>query len=408
MTVRTDFNGVISDWLDEQAGRGAPDYLDEILSRTTRTRQRPAWSSLERLLPMQMTLRLAPVPKIAWLVAILGLVIALSAAALLVAGSRPHLASPFGLAANGVIAYGAADGDIHAYDPSTGASRLLVADPAHDETPEFAPDGSRFVFARQADANWMLMVADADGSNVRPLTGSINPEWNAWAPDSRRVAVVDTLPTTARLSVYSIDGAAPQHLAVDPVELVGWRSSNEIVYVGHTAEGWGLFSVTTDGSRPRPLVPQTADQDDWIAPVMPTDGTAVAWTEWTTGPTIRVLDLGSGKVRTVSYEGSSAGDGWPTSWSPDGQRFVFNRWNGTENHLAVGSIAGGPVIETGPAFPDFTDGAAGLFSPDGTRIVTRYGKDPDAIWILDPDGGPGERILSNVPAIASWQRIATP
>ena len=53
MTANYDFTGMISGWLDEQAGRGAPDYLDEILARTTRTRQRPAWSSLERWLSVQ-------------------------------------------------------------------------------------------------------------------------------------------------------------------------------------------------------------------------------------------------------------------------------------------------------------------------------------------------------------------
>ena len=47
-------------WLDDQAGRGAPDYLGEILVVTGKTRQHPAWSSLERWLPMQTTLRFAP------------------------------------------------------------------------------------------------------------------------------------------------------------------------------------------------------------------------------------------------------------------------------------------------------------------------------------------------------------
>ena len=63
MTLNDGFDRTVSDWLDEQAGRGAPGYLDEVLARTTRTRQRPAWSSLERWLPMHTTLRLAPVPQ---------------------------------------------------------------------------------------------------------------------------------------------------------------------------------------------------------------------------------------------------------------------------------------------------------------------------------------------------------
>ena len=56
------FERTLSDWLDEQAGRGVPDYLDEVLARTTRTRQRPAWSSLERWLPMDPTAPPRPRP----------------------------------------------------------------------------------------------------------------------------------------------------------------------------------------------------------------------------------------------------------------------------------------------------------------------------------------------------------
>jgi hypothetical protein len=48
MTLNDGFERTVSDWLDEQAGHGMPGYLDEALARTTRTRQRPAWSSLER------------------------------------------------------------------------------------------------------------------------------------------------------------------------------------------------------------------------------------------------------------------------------------------------------------------------------------------------------------------------
>ena len=68
MTLNDGFDRTVSDWLDEQAGHGMPDYLDETLARTTRTRQRPWWSSLERWLPVQTTLRFAPaLPGVAWL-----------------------------------------------------------------------------------------------------------------------------------------------------------------------------------------------------------------------------------------------------------------------------------------------------------------------------------------------------
>src|SRR5258708_12475050 len=95
MTARNDVNGIVSEWLDEQAGRGAPDYLDEILVRTTRTRQRPAWSSLERWLPVQMTFsgRLAPIPRLAWFAALLAILV-LPAPALFLARFAPPRPPP--------------------------------------------------------------------------------------------------------------------------------------------------------------------------------------------------------------------------------------------------------------------------------------------------------------------------
>ncbi len=170
MTLNDGFDRTVSDWLDEQAGRGAPGYLDEILTRTNRTRQRPAWSSLERWLPMQTTLRLTPVPRAAWLLAVLGLILALGAVALW-AGSRQRLPAPFGLARNGAIV-SSHDGDIYGVDPVTHAARLLIGGDTFDFGPTFSRDGTRLLFLRGSgnpgpDEGLSLTVADADGSHVR-------------------------------------------------------------------------------------------------------------------------------------------------------------------------------------------------------------------------------------------------
>jgi hypothetical protein len=150
MTARNDFNGVISDWLDEQAGRGAPDYLDEILARTTRTRQRPAWSSLERWLPVQTTLRFAPAPRLAWLLVLIALIAALGIAVLAVGSRSTQLPPPFGLARNGAILFGGTDHDIHTLAPMTGATTALIAGSASDARPWLSPDGTRFIFLRDS------------------------------------------------------------------------------------------------------------------------------------------------------------------------------------------------------------------------------------------------------------------
>ena len=57
-------------------------------------------------------------------------------------------------------------------------------------TPAWAPDGSRFSFALRAEGGPEGMyVADANGSNVRPLdTGGLAAGASFWSPDGEYVA----------------------------------------------------------------------------------------------------------------------------------------------------------------------------------------------------------------------------
>src|SRR6188508_3206841 len=100
--------------LDDLGAPNIPDYFDDMLRATARTRQRPAWSSLERWLPMGVIARPLPSrPFPTRSLAILLIVGALIATGLLVyAGTRPRLPDPFGPAGNGLIVYSTEGGDI--------------------------------------------------------------------------------------------------------------------------------------------------------------------------------------------------------------------------------------------------------------------------------------------------------
>ena len=143
MTHNEGFERLVSDWLHDRADWTAPSYLDEVLAQTRRIRQRPSWSGLDRWLPGGWAPPHIAAPRIGRLVVILALLLALAAAALLV-GSRPKLPPPFGLAGNGVILFGAGDGDLYALDVASGDSVPVVTGVPEDETPDFSHDGSRF------------------------------------------------------------------------------------------------------------------------------------------------------------------------------------------------------------------------------------------------------------------------
>ena len=87
----------LPDGLTDLADPRVPSYLDDILADTARQRQRPAWSFLERWLPMTLVLRrpaTAPPLRALW-VLILAAVLALAlAGGALVAGARMLLNGP--------------------------------------------------------------------------------------------------------------------------------------------------------------------------------------------------------------------------------------------------------------------------------------------------------------------------
>lgn len=414
MTLNDGFDRTVSVWLDEQAGRGAPGYLDEILTRTTRTRQRPAWSSLERWLPVQTTLRLAPVPRIAWLLVVLALIVALGVAVLAV-GSRRNLPAPFGLARNGALVYGAADGDIYALDPVTGKSTAIIAGPTIDASPTYSRDGSRLAFLRgraTADnSGQTLMVANADGSDVRALTEPlVNFGWFKWSPDGSRLALVDH--ETVR--ILDVDGTTAPTVLNIPAERMWWRpDGREVVF----QDPRGLYAIRVDGTGLRTIV-ANANITGAGAPALSPDGTEIAYTTaFSGGVVIHIVNVDTGQDRTPLFDGTTGVDGW-ANWSPDGTRLVFQRLIANcaapcSTQFVVGLATGGPVVETGPTMPPGSDNDIFYeFSPDGSKIIARFGPD-SSTWILEASGGPGERLSAadGPPTntgndFASWQRLA--
>ena len=100
--------------LSDLAAPATPDYLTDILGRTAATRQRSAWASLERWLPVDIATTRVPTRRLPSrqlaLLAVLALLVSLMLAAYI--GTRTtHVPPPFGPAENGRLIY-SADGDI--------------------------------------------------------------------------------------------------------------------------------------------------------------------------------------------------------------------------------------------------------------------------------------------------------
>ena len=408
MTLNDGFDRTVTDWLDVEAGRGSPGYLDEVLTRTTRTRQRPWWSSPERWLPVQSTARFAQVPRMAWLLVVLGLIVALGTAVLVV-GSPRRPPSPFGPGARGNVLYAAADGDIYAVDTATNVAHPLVTGAAADSSPVFAPDGSRFAFVRRdvgADST-SILVADADGSHQRQLTGfPQDVAGMVWSPDGTRLAVANADgmwvigPDVVSTNVTSAVSDANKYGWIESPQ---WRpNGHELIFVGSSLQlalQTAIYLVQSDGSGMRPIVGSTIAAP--LQPSLSADGTKVAYSiEGDAGREIHVADVETGVDRRVAFDGAVA-DVRP-HWSPDGTKLVFER-SGTDGfQLMIGSVTGGPVTAIGPTRPDKTGGAEVQFAPDGTRILAFYNADSTS-WVLDPSGGPGTKLDYAAITPPTWQ-----
>ena len=195
MTARRDVDRVIAIWLTEVAPEGHVDYLDETLGALDRVRQRPAWMSPGRWLPMQMTLPRVVVPRAAPFLAVLALLLIGLIVALAIAGGQKRLPAPFGLAANGLVTF-ESEGDILVANADGSGRRPLVAAQGTQWSPVFSRHGDRIAYwsAPKLGDPASLFVADADGTDARLMTGEQTfvvadglPAVN-WSPDDRRLA----------------------------------------------------------------------------------------------------------------------------------------------------------------------------------------------------------------------------
>jgi len=367
---------------------------------------------------VQTTLRFAPVPRLAWLVLVVGLVAAL-AVAYIVGTSQRHRPLPFGPARNGPIVYGGTDNDIYRLDPVTGATTALITGSSTDGAPLLSPDGTRLLFLRGSVTDpateaksGTIMVANDDGTNVRALTGQLTAMRDpAWSHDGTRIAVSSYADGRPTLQVFAVDGSSqPTVIDTDGMPsyyLTFGAGDRELIFRGSVGATDGLYAVGVDGRGLRTIVPPGTGDYANVSP----DGTKVAYQVWDgTAGSIHVADVSSGRDLTPVLDppsGAGLVDDNPV-WSPDGTQLVFVRYHGSNGyHLAVAAASGGPVREIGPLVPTNSGRAYAQFSPDGTSILAYFAAD-HSTWLLDPSGRiAARRLPTSIVEPSTWQRLGT-
>jgi Tol biopolymer transport system component len=411
---------------------GTPDYRDDIVRRTARVRQRPAWTFPERWLPVDLTTQAAPAARMPWrqlgILALIGILIALMAVAY-VGTQQQRLPAPFGPAANGLIPF-SRDGDLYLGDPVSGSSQLLLGGPERDWGASHSADGTWIAFIRDNGPVMMdVYVMRPDSTDIHRVTPESisDSSWAQWAPDSRHIAVIRPVASgegascadpcdVSELVLFDIAGSGP----VEPVataegmDFVQFRppDASELMYRALVDGKWGLFAMDPDGTNVRTLVEPTvpAEMDrSFSGATYSADGDRIFYEHGDENGCCRLWVMNADG--TDPHEFLPLGPAWDgqASVSPDGTRVAYwhNLDDGPSHGITVVRADGtGPVIETGP---ELSGTAHWIWSPDSSRILMfpTDGSSASA-YLLDPDGGPYTTVPWESDGDLDWQRLAPP
>jgi dipeptidyl aminopeptidase/acylaminoacyl peptidase len=410
--------------LTELAEPRTPDYLDDLLWQTAHTSQRPAWSLIERWLPMVDVAR-QPVlaPRIPWrsvglAVVLIALLVAAAAVALI--GTRPRLPEPFGLARNGLIAY-AADGDIYTVDPATGAAIAAVTGPETDLEPVWSLDGTRFAFERKvagATGPGLLFVAGPDGTELIQVTPESLAiiESYAFSPDGTELLIQANPTGLPSIFIAKSDGTGIRMLEIGmPAAESSWRPpmGDEILFA---RQDISLHAVNLMTGQVRTIVAPSSGRWRGVVGWSP-DGSQIAYREWVDSDDLTV------RTHIIAADGTNdrilpipedavweAGLGW----SNDGTRLIAIRGDtgGFESSRAVvrpfdGAGTGIEIDYPGVIQPECCTSWA--WAPDDSSILgtpsDESGNPLDQV-MLDPVSGRSRTLPWSSVSYPSWQRLA--
>jgi len=328
----------------------------------------------------------------------------------------------------------------------------LTQHAAGDFNPAFSPDGKQIAFSSDRDRYKAseIYVMHSDGSAPKRLTSSANWDGSpAWSADGEFIYSYSAAPGRSQIYRMSPDGSGRQQISRDGEEALSptITPTGRIAYAAKVDDEWQVVSVNADGTDHR--IESDGQQEYW-APAFDPRGRLVChgtrslddsdrFPDGLRGPfvvaapqpvelpdrslTVHSIrgsfpsvnavtgqiasDQGFERVASSRLDGSDMqvlfqpdkGSAWRSTWTKDG------RW------LACGV---GPTFARPGAHSDIwkfqSDGSEAMnltntpdandafphFSPDGTRIAFRSGRDGNhEIYVMNSDGSQPTRLTNH-------------
>jgi Tol biopolymer transport system component len=445
MSQRDDLDQLLSAWIEDPYTPPAPRYLDQVLEQTRRTRQLPAWASLERWNPMAdkaLDRTAGPPMRLAYLLLIVVLVAILAIGVALVGSRLLKSTDPIPQGGSAVLVFasladaaGSPAVDIYTVRADGTDLRRLTDGPGEKSAVAFSPDGRRIAYRDWQDGSESLVVMDAGGGNRTTLASSnsagsyCNRGAIAWSPDGSSLVfpVMAVCDSRFDLFIVAADGSTPARkllaegtYAVHPAwspdgKQIAFLGGNDSAgSVGQYVVDVGPGGALSGGLTPRRIGASTGD--------LANSGGDI---QWSPDGTKLAMISEAGDIVAVKPDGSGsrvlARQAYNPRWSPDGRHVAFHRQVDPSEFLNDRPCTARIWIVDADGsnerrLDDLGDGcdAPPLWSPDGTRISAVLATSTVAAPSLGPhlgiitiDGSSPTVILQDGPAV-SWQPVAAP
>ena len=353
-------------------GPARPDYLTDIVAEAGRTRQRPAWTFLDRWLPVDFGEQRLGVPRAAVVFMVLSLLVALLVATAVYVGSQTKPAPvDLGIFAPvaGRVVYGDQTGiwGVDAAAPADGATRVQLTSEAGIPL-GWSSDGTRLLIMRGSGPDEHLFVLHADGSETQVTERPMSIEGATISPDGSRV-VFAAASSDGGLVLYAVDaqGGSAEVLVVHAdsgIRAPAYsRDGTRIAYISGAGDhSNSVWLMNADGSDDHLIVPnESAGHVSGLAWSPAGDQIALGLEGWiyTFAPDgSDFTQIAGGFITCVSTE--TCAINLPRSaespyWSPDGSRIAYTTgcvagarsFDRDGCHLAIADADGSNVLAFG-------------------------------------------------------------